>query len=122
MDLLDLFREMRRRRVFRGALIYVLIAWLLAVAASRGVAAAGLDASLLTLVYALLGLGLVAAIAFSWLFQVTREKGVRIEHDHVEAPPRTPLGVALDLTAFGGFGALAVFTLIRAALGMSLLP
>lgn len=122
MDVVDLLREMRRRRVFRGTCVYLVVAWLIALFANRLVSVAGFDPSIMTLLYALLAVGLALAVAFSWLFQVTRESGVKIEHDHVEAPPRTTLGVTLDVFAFGGAGVVAVVTLGRLAFGLAPLP
>jgi len=71
-----LFDELKRRRVFRVAAAYAVVAWLVIQVASETFPALGLPAWTLTLVVACALLGCPVAIVLAWAFDVTPE-GVR---------------------------------------------
>lgn len=72
---LSLLRELRRRRVFRTAALYIVSAWVVLQVAS--LALAGLDIPAVGIRYVWIGaaLGFPVAIAFGWRYQIT-EKGI----------------------------------------------
>jgi hypothetical protein len=102
--------ELSRRRVFRGAAIYVIVAWL----ALRVVEVASDPGDSVRRLALLWAVGLFPlAVLFSWVFQV-RPEGVEREDHGAAAPPRTPFGRALDLGAAGGVGLIALIEVARA--------
>lgn len=117
-----LLRELRRRRVFRSAAIYAVFAWSVLVLAPRVVPGIDAHPSLGRLVSYLLAAGFALAVAFSWLFQVTAEHGVRIEHGDDRAPLRTALGLAIDVLAWSGLGLVVFVSVARLVAGADLIP
>jgi len=77
---MSLFEELKRRNVFKVALLYLVAAWLILQVADVLFEALELPASWLRLVLALLILGLPLAIIFSWVFEMTPE-GLKRERD-----------------------------------------
>jgi adenylate cyclase len=70
---LSLFAELKRRNVFRATAAYVAVSWLVIQVAEATFPAFGLtDAALRTLIV-LLAVGLVPAVALSWVFEITPE-------------------------------------------------
>src|SRR5262245_58694147 len=93
-----LWAEASRRRVFRGAGIYIILAWLLVQVVD--VTAAPDDP--LRRLAGTWAIGLFPlAVLFSWVFQVTPGHVDR-EHKGGEAPPVTPLGRAMDIATVAG--------------------
>jgi len=104
-----LFRELSRRRVFRGGGTYVVVAWL--VLQMIG-AAAGPEDPIRRLAV-LMAFGLFPlAVVFSWVFKVI--PGVVEREDHGEAPPpSTRQGRVLDIAVAAGLALIAVIEITR---------
>jgi hypothetical protein len=101
--------EASRRRVFRGAAIYVIIAW----AAVMAVEALTQPFDPLRRLAFLLAVGLFPlAIVFSWVFKVT-PGAVEQEHTGAAPPPQTMLGRLFDWAAFLGVAAIIAFGVAR---------
>ncbi len=77
---MSLFEELKRRNVFKVALLYLVAAWLILQVADVLFDALELPASWLRLVLALLVLGFPLAVIFSWVFEMTPE-GLKRERD-----------------------------------------
>jgi ketosteroid isomerase-like protein len=69
----SLFSELRRRNVFRVALTYAVVAWLLIEIASVVLPLVDAPESLITAFVVLLGLGFAMALFISWAFEMTPE-------------------------------------------------
>jgi ketosteroid isomerase-like protein len=69
----SLFSELRRRNVFRVALTYAVIAWLLIEIASVLVPLVDAPESIITAFVVLLALGFAVALFISWAFEMTPE-------------------------------------------------
>src|ERR1700751_4181431 len=67
------FSELRRRNVFRVALTYTVIAWLLIEIASVLLPLVGAPESIITAFVLLLALGFAVAMFISWAFEMTPE-------------------------------------------------
>ena len=70
---MSLFAELKRRNVFRAAAAYVAVSWLLIQVAETTFPAFGLDDGELRIMIILLAVGLVPAVALSWVFEFTPE-------------------------------------------------
>jgi len=77
---LGLFTELKRRNVFRVGVAYIVGAWLLAQCADLVLDVIGAPDIVLRSLVALLGLGLVPAVIFAWVFEMTPE-GVKRESE-----------------------------------------
>ncbi|HUH14100.1 MAG TPA: hypothetical protein VMK65_13380, partial [Longimicrobiales bacterium] len=104
-------RELRRRRVFRVAVAYAVVAWAVIEVASVVFPALEMPYWALKLVVLLALLGVPIALVLAWAFQVTPE-GVRL-HDEAAAPAGTSsssrgiwLLVGLVAVGVGGWYAL----------------
>jgi ketosteroid isomerase-like protein len=69
----SLFSELRRRNVFRVALTYAVIAWLLIEIASVLLPLVDAPESIITAFVVLLALGFAVAVVISWAFEMTPE-------------------------------------------------
>src|SRR5213595_4042568 len=69
----SLFSELRRRNVFRVALTYAVVAWLLVEIASVLLPLVDAPESLITAFVVLLALGFAVALFISWSFEMTPE-------------------------------------------------
>jgi len=69
----SLFSELRRRNVFRVALTYAVVAWLLIEIASVLLPLVDAPESLITAFVVLLALGFLVAVFISWAFEMTPE-------------------------------------------------
>jgi ketosteroid isomerase-like protein len=69
----SLFSELRRRNVFRVALTYAVIAWLLIEIASVLLSLVDAPESIITAFVVLLALGFLVAVFISWAFEMTPE-------------------------------------------------
>ncbi|MCJ7453525.1 MAG: hypothetical protein MUO39_13775, partial [Steroidobacteraceae bacterium] len=97
------FAEMRRRKVFRVVVVYLVVAWVLVQVADAIFEPMGLPAWTLKLVITLAALGFPLAIALAWAFDVTA-KGIERTPDEDPAtsspaslagtPSRTPASAA----------------------------
>jgi ketosteroid isomerase-like protein len=72
-DKLSFFSELRRRNVFRVALTYAVVAWLLIEIASVLLPLVDAPESLITAFVVLLALGFAVALFISWAFEMTPE-------------------------------------------------
>jgi tetratricopeptide (TPR) repeat protein len=79
--------ELKRRKVVRTAVAYIVSAGVLIGLAADAVPALYLPDSVVTLVVILAFLGLPAALALSWHFDVTRDAGRAPEREHDNAAP-----------------------------------
>jgi len=88
------FAELRRRKVFRVVVVYLVVAWLLVQVADAVFEPMGLPAWTLKLVITLVALGFPLAIALAWAFDVTA-KGIERTPD---ADPATSSPTSLGAT------------------------
>jgi hypothetical protein len=101
--------ELSRRRVFRGAAIYVIVAW----AALRVLDAGSEPFDAVRRLALMWAIGLFPlAILFSWAFRVLPGV-VRREHYGEGPPPTTALGRTIDITAVVGLAVVVIDTVIR---------
>lgn len=99
-----LWLEMRRRRVVRVLIVYAIAGWLVIQVASTVLPSLHLPEWAVTLVVALVLLGLPIAIAMAWMFDagprgLQRTPPMSVEAEPVEAPPppiATPEPIAPD--------------------------
>ena len=117
-----LFDELHRRRVTRGAAIYIFVAWIVVIAIRAMLPETETGARLSALVVYLAVAGFPFAVAFSWLFRLTHQQGVAIEHDVDDHPPESFFGRALDWLAIAGAGVVLLVSLVRFAMGLSVVP
>jgi TolB-like protein/Flp pilus assembly protein TadD len=82
----SLFTELKRRNVFRVGIAYLVTSWLLIQIADTVFPRIGLPDSSVTLVIALLALGLVPALVIAWAFELTPE-GIKREIDVDRSQP-----------------------------------
>jgi TolB-like protein len=77
---MSLFSEMKRRNVFRVALLYLVTTWLVIQVADVGISLLGLPLWTGRLVFLLLAIGFPLVMVFSWAYEITPE-GLRKEQD-----------------------------------------
>jgi hypothetical protein len=87
----SLLEELKRRRVFRVAILYCVVGWLLIQIGEATFEPLGLPDGSLRLVIILVILGLPIAIAMGWVFDVTPEGVVRTSSDPDEGETRIPV-------------------------------
>jgi TolB-like protein len=75
---MSFFTELKRRNVFRVGIAYIVAAWLLAQVADLVLDVIGASDIVLRTVVALLALGFVPAVIFSWVYEMTPE-GIKRE-------------------------------------------
>ncbi len=78
----QLIKELSRRNVFRVALVYGVVTWILIQVADVVFPAIGLPEWSITLIIAFLAVGFPIALIFAWAFEITPE-GVKLEK-HVD--------------------------------------
>lgn len=76
----SLLVELKRRNVFRVAVAYLAVAWLLVQVAETVMPVYGLSDTAVRVTITLLAIGLVPALVFAWVFELTPE-GLRREKD-----------------------------------------
>jgi len=77
---MSLFKELKRRNVFRVGIAYTVATWLLIQVTDTIFPRIGLPDSAVTLVIALLAIGFIPALIFAWAFEMTPE-GIKREKD-----------------------------------------
>jgi len=77
---MSLVSELKRRNVFRVALAYLAVAWLLIQVAETTFPLFGLPDSAARLVVVVLAIGAIPAVIFSWIFELTPD-GIRKESE-----------------------------------------
>ena len=70
---LSLFNEIKRRNVHRVGLVYLASSWLLVQIAETIFPLFGFEDTAARLVVVVLGIGLIPALVFSWVFELTPE-------------------------------------------------
>ena len=94
------FAEMRRRKVFRVVVVYLVVAWLVVQVADAIFEPMGLPAWTLKLVITLVALGFPLAIALAWAFDVTARGIERTpDADPAASSPKSPGGTPSQATA-----------------------
>src|SRR6266480_2933991 len=80
MNLLNFFAELKRRNVYKVAVAYAVVAWLLIQAASILFPTFEAPAWVMKVFVSLLVLGFPVALVFSWAFEITPE-GIKRESE-----------------------------------------
>ena len=109
---MSLLAELKRRNVFRVVAAYVVLSWLILQAGDILFDALGLPDWTMRLVVAMLAIGFIPAIVFSWVYEITPE-GVKKESEIDRSTSVTPeTGRKLDLITIGmvvvGLGIVAL--------------
>jgi TolB-like protein len=68
---MSLIRELKRRNVFRVAILYLVASWLILQVADVGVSLLGLPAPVGRVVFLILAIGFPLVLIFSWAFEIT---------------------------------------------------
>ncbi len=76
-----LFDELKRRRVFRAAALYAVVAWVLVQVGEATFEPLGLPEGSQRLLIILVGLGFPVAVLLAWIFDLTPEGIVRTPDD-----------------------------------------
>ena len=108
---MSLIQELKRRNVFRVAIAYVLMGWLLLQGADFGLDLIGAPNWVIQAFTLALLLGLPVALFFAWAFELTPE-GIRREKDVVrDESITTKTGRKLDFTIIGVLAVVIVMLL-----------
>ncbi len=87
------FAELKRRKVYRVAVAYTVVGWLVIQVATQVFPPLEIPNSMIRLIIALVGLGFPIALLLAWAYDITPE-GIRRTDDEVSespiAPPRKP--------------------------------
>jgi TolB-like protein len=109
---MSLFKELKRRNVFRVGIAYGVTAWLLIQISDTVLPRIGLPESAVTLVIVLLLIGYVPALIFAWAFEMTPE-GLKREKDVDRSQSITPTtGKKLDRMIIGIMAVVIAFLLM----------
>ncbi len=76
-----LFEELKRRRVFRAAALYAVVAWVLVQIGEATFEPLGLPEGSQRLLIILVGLGFPVTVVLAWIFDVTPDGLVRTSDD-----------------------------------------
>jgi len=85
-QLLSLFDELKRRKVFRVVIAYAIAAWLFAQVAALVADAFDAPAWVMQVILALLVLGLPLSVVLSWAFDLTRDGVIRAQDADTNQP------------------------------------
>jgi len=97
---LSLFQELKRRNVFKVAIAYVVVSWLVAQVLQLVFESFGTPDWVMKTVLVLMGMGLLFALFFAWAFELTPE-GLKREHEVDRTRSITPqTGKKLNHTIF----------------------
>src|ERR1043166_8049065 len=99
MDLRKFFSELKRRNVYRAAIIYGMGAWLLAQIATQIFPFFNVPNSAVRFVIIALVLGFPIAMVLAWLYELTPEGLVRTED--VDVATQRRFGRKLDFVIIG---------------------
>ncbi len=99
---MSLFRELRRRNVFRVGIAYLVAAWVLAQVADLVLENVAAPDWVMQVILLLLGLGFPLALIFAWAFELTPE-GPKLEKDVDRSQSVTAHGIGYHrgFTAWG---------------------
>ncbi len=109
---MSLFSELKRRNVFRVALLYVVASWIILQVADVGISLLGLPVNAGRLIFLLLAAGLPLVLVFSWVYEISPE-GLKKEKDidrslSVTDQTAKKLDAAVIVLLVIGIGALAL--------------
>ena len=97
---MSLFQELKRRNVFKVAIAYVVVSWLVAQVLQLVFESFGTPDWVMKTVLVLMGMGLLFALFFAWAFELTPE-GLKREHEVDRTQSITPqTGKKLNHTIF----------------------
>ena len=109
---MSLFKELKRRNVFRVGIAYTVATWLLIQVTDTVFPRIGLPDSAVTLVIALLVIGFIPALIFAWAFEMTPE-GIKREKDVDRTQSITPItGRKLDRAIIGIMAVVIAFLVL----------
>ena len=109
---MSLFKELKRRNVFRVGIAYTVATWLLIQVTDTVFPRIGLPDSAVTLVIALLAVGFIPALIFAWAFEMTPE-GIKREKDVDRTQSITPTtGRKLDRAIIGIMAVVIAFLVL----------
>lgn len=112
---IQLYREARRRKVFRTGALYVVGAWLALQVANTLFPGFGIpDAAIQALVWAAV-LGFPAALMFGWLYEVGPDGIRRTAPAHVGEAPEPQALTRVDYLILAAFATIALVLIYRAA-------
>jgi hypothetical protein len=77
---MNLFTELKRRNVFRVAIAYLVVAWLLVQVTDVMIDNIGAPDWVFSTILMVLGIGFPLALVFAWAFEMTPE-GIKREHE-----------------------------------------
>jgi len=113
---MSLFAELKRRNVFRVALLYVVASWLIMQVADVGISLLGLSVATGRLVFLLLVIGFPLFLLFSWAYEITPEglkKESEVKRDEsITAVTAKKLNTAVIVLLVLSLGALLADRLI----------
>lgn len=113
---MGVFSELRRRNIFRVALLYVLAAWLLLELLALGADYGGMPGWIYRFSFAMVIIGFPLALVFSWLYEITPE-GLRREYEvEREKSITRQTGRRLLIAAVVCFALVVLVNLLRFAL------
>src|SRR4051795_6181401 len=93
MNASKFFTELKRRKVYRVAVAYAVLAWLLIQIATQVFPFLEIPTWVIRLVIVLLAVGFPVALLLSWAFDLTSKGVVRTDEMEDAAPARTALSV-----------------------------
>ncbi len=96
-----LFEELKRRRVFRAAALYAVVAWVLVQIGEATFDPLGLPEGSQRLLIILVGLGFPVAVLLSWIFDLTPEGIVRTPDDPAAEVADLRTGRRIDFAIIG---------------------
>jgi len=117
MNINNFFAELKRRNVYKVAVAYAVVAWLLIQAASILFPTFDAPASAMKILVVILAIGFPIALAFSWAFEITPEGIVRESEINSNASITHHTGrkiVALTIVLAVVATGLLIFQLVRA--------
>lgn len=116
---MSIFSELKRRNVFRVALLYLVASWLIMQVADVGISLLGLSVATGRLVFLFLAIGFPILILFSWAYEITPEglkKESEVDRDEsITAHTAKKLNTAVIVLLVLLLGALIVDRLIPEA-------
>jgi TolB-like protein/Flp pilus assembly protein TadD len=98
---MSFFAELKRRHVYRVAVLYIIISWLVLQVADVFMSFLPLPAWTSNLIFLLLVLGFPLALFFAWAFELTPEGIKRDQPSATEVPRDTASRKKLDILIFG---------------------
>ena len=109
---MSFFAELKRRNVFRVALVYMVASWIVMQVADVGISLLGLPVTTGRLIFLLLAIGFPLVMLFSWAYEITPD-GIKLERDVVRDESITQLTARkLDyITTAAALGVAVIFVM-----------